>query len=84
MVHSNEDDQYQATYKKPEHESKKKFNPKQILQGDDRCHKCGDSNYVEGSQYSAQTFQCRHCHNLLGYYLCFDTCYIYSGTAETK
>ena len=41
MGYSNED-QHQAHYKKIDYENKKKFNPREILQSQDRCHKCGD------------------------------------------
>ena len=57
--YSNED-QHQARYKKNYSENKKKFNPRQILQGEDRCHKCGDSKHIEGFQYSARKYQCRN------------------------
>ena len=40
----------------------KKFNPRQILQSEDRCHKCGDSKHIEGFQCSARKYQWRHCH----------------------
>ena len=46
-------DHHQAPYKKNEHENKKRFNPRQILQSEDRCHKCGDSKHIEGFQCSA-------------------------------
>ena len=36
------EDQHQALYKKNEYENKKKFNPRQILQSEEGCHKCGD------------------------------------------
>ena len=61
MGHSNED-HHQAHYKKNEHENKKKFNPRQILQSEDRCHKCGDSKHIEGFQCSTRKYQCRNCH----------------------
>ena len=48
-------------YKKKEFENKKAFIPRQILQSEDRCHKCGDSKHIEGFQYSAHKYQCRNC-----------------------
>ena len=44
MGYSNED-HHQASYKKNEYENKKEVNPRQILQSEDRCHKCGDSKH---------------------------------------
>ena len=61
MGYSNED-QHQAHYKKNDYENKQKFNPRQILQSEDRCHKCGDSKHIEGFQCSARKYQCRNCH----------------------
>ena len=52
----------QASYKKIEFENKKKFNPRQILQSEDRCHKYGDSKHIERFQCSARKYQCRNCH----------------------
>ena len=49
MGYSNED-HHQAHYKKNEYENKKKFNPRQNLQSEDRCHECGDSTHIEGFQ----------------------------------
>ena len=44
----------QAPYNKNEFENKK-FNPRQILQSGDRCHKCGDSQTYRGiSVFSSQ------------------------------
>ena len=63
MGSSNEDHYQQAPYKKNEFENKKKFNPIQTLESEDRCHKCGDSKHIEGFQCSACTYQCRHFHN---------------------
>ena len=37
----------------------KKFNPRQILQSDDRCHKCGDSKHIEGFQWSGHKYHCK-------------------------
>ena len=62
MGYSNEDNHHRAFYKKNECEHKKKFNPRQILQSEDRCHKCGDSKHIEGFQCSARKYQCRNCH----------------------
>ena len=62
MGYSNEVNQQQAPYKKEEFEKKKGFNPKQILQSEDRCHKCGDSKHIEGFQYSTHKYQCSSCH----------------------
>ena len=56
----NEENHHQAPYKQNEF-NKKKFNPRQILQSEDRCHKCGDSEHMEGFQCSAKRHQCRHC-----------------------
>ena len=61
MGYSNEE-QHQTPYKKIDYESKKKFNPRQVLQSKGRCHKCGDSKHIEGFQYSARKYQCRNCH----------------------
>ena len=62
MGYSNEDNHQQTSYKKNEFENKKKFNSKQILQSEDRCHKCGDSKHIEGFRCSACKYQCRNCH----------------------
>ena len=56
------EDHHEAPFKKNEYENKKKFNPRQILQSEDRCHKCGDSKQFEGIQCSARKYQCRNCH----------------------
>ena len=61
MGYSNEVNQQQASYKKKEFENKK-LNPKQILNSDDRCHKCGDSKHIEGFQCSVHKYECRNCH----------------------
>ena len=53
--YSNETNQQQAPYKK-------KFNPRQIVSSDDRCHKCRDSKHIDGFQCSACKYQCRNCH----------------------
>ena len=45
-----------------EFENKKVFNARQILQSEDRCHKCGDSKHIERFQCSACKYQCRNCH----------------------
>ena len=72
MGYSNEDSHQQAPYKKNEFENKKKFSPRQILQSEDRCHKCGDSKHIEGFQGSACKYQCRHCHKFGNFYsLCY-------------
>ena len=42
--------------------TRKAFNPRQILQSEDRCHKYGDSKHIEGFQCSACKYQCRNCH----------------------
>ena len=60
MGYSN-DEHCQAHYKQNEF-NKKKFNPRQTLQRDDRCYKCGDSKNIEGFQCSARKYQCRNCH----------------------
>ena len=66
-----EENHHQAPYKQKELD-KKKFNPKQILQSSDRCHKCGDSKHIEGFQCSARRYQCRH-YNKFGHFssLCY-------------
>ena len=56
MKYSNEENHHQAQYKKNEF-TKKKFNPRQILQSEERCHKCRDSKHIEGFQYSARKHQ---------------------------
>ena len=55
MEYSSEANQQQAQYNK-------KFNPRQIPNSDDRCHKSGDSKYIDEFQYSACNYQCRNCH----------------------
>ena len=55
MGYQSETNQQQAQYKK-------KFNPRQILNSDDRCHKCRDSKHIEGFQHSACKYQCRNYH----------------------
>ena len=40
----------------------KKFNPRQILNSDDRFHKSRDSKHIEGFHCSACKYQCRNCH----------------------
>ena len=50
MGYSNEANHQQASYKKNEFENMKKFNLRQILQSEDRCHRCGDSKHTEGFQ----------------------------------
>ena len=64
MEYKSETNQQQAQYKK-------KFNPRQILNSDDRCHKC-DSKHIEAFQCSAHKYQCRNCHKF-GYFssLCY-------------
>ena len=39
------------------------FNQRQILQSEDKCHKCGASKHIEGFQCSARKYQCGNCHN---------------------
>ena len=72
MGYSNEANHQQAPYKKKEFEKKKAFNPRQILQIEDRCHKCGNSKHVEGFQCSACKYLCRNCH-IFGHFssLCY-------------
>ena len=53
--YSSETNQQQAQYKKT-------FNPRQILNSDDRYPKCVDSKHIEGFQCSTCTYQCRNCH----------------------
>ena len=62
----NEENHHQAPYKQNEF-NKKKFNTRQILQSEDRCHKCGDSKHIECFQCSAKRYQCRHC-NKFGHF----------------
>ena len=50
----------QANYK-PNEFTRKKFNPTQIHQNSERCHKCGDSQHIEGFRCSARKVQCKHC-----------------------
>ena len=64
MGYSN-DEHYQAYYKKNDYENKKKFNPRQSLQSEDRCHKCGDSKHIEGFWCSVRIYQCRNCHKFV-------------------
>ena len=52
MGYSNED-HHQTPYKKNEYKNKKKFNPRELLQSEGRCHKCGDCKHIEGFQCSA-------------------------------
>ena len=66
MGYSNEANHQQAPYKKKEFENKKAFNPRQIFQSEDRCHKCGDSKHVEGFQ----CFACKYAWDLLKLYSC--------------
>ena len=53
---------YQSETSKQQAQYKKKFNPRKILNSDDRCHKCGDSKPIEGFQCSAHKYHCRNCH----------------------
>ena len=53
---------YQSETKQQQAQYKKKLNPRQILNSDERCHKCGDSKQIEGFQCSAYKYQCRNCH----------------------
>ena len=55
MGYSNEE-HHQVHSKKNEYENKKKFNPRQILQSENRCHKCGDSKHIERFQCSARKY----------------------------
>ena len=59
VVYQSETNQQQAQYKK-------KFNPRQILNSDDRYHKC-DSKHIEAFQCSALKYQYRNCHKF-GYF----------------
>ena len=56
----NRENHYQANYK-PNEFTRKKFNPTQIHQNSERCHKCGDSQHIEGFRCSARKSQCKHC-----------------------
>ena len=62
MGYLNEANHQQAPNKRKEFENKKAFNLRQILQSEDRCHKCGDSKHIEGFQCSAHKYQWRICH----------------------
>ena len=62
MGYSNEVNKQQTPHKKKEFEKKKAFNPRQILNSDDRWHKCGDSKHIEGFQCSVCKYQYRNCH----------------------
>ena len=70
--HSFNEEHHHQTPQKQKEFDRKKFNPKQIVQSSDRCHKCGDSNHIEGFQCSARRYQCRHC-NKFGHFssLCY-------------
>ena len=59
----NEENHHQTPYKQNKF-NKKTFNPRQILQSEDWCHKCGDSKHIEGLQCSARKYQCRNPHVL--------------------
>ena len=56
----NRENRHQANYK-PNEFTRKKFNPTQIHQNSERCHKRGDSQHVEGFRCSARNAQCKHC-----------------------
>ena len=56
----NRENHQQANYK-PNEFTRKKFNPTQIHQNPERCHKCGDSLHTEGFRCSARKVQCKHC-----------------------
>ena len=56
----NRENHHQANYK-PKEFTRKKFNPTQIHQNSERCHKCGDSLHIEGFRCSARKAQCKHC-----------------------
>ena len=51
---------YSSKAKEQQVSYKKKFNPRQILNSDDRCHKYGDSKHIEGFQCSALKYQYRY------------------------
>ena len=55
----NTENHHQANYK-PNDFTRKKFNPTQIHQNSERCHKCGDSQHIEGFRCSARKAQCKH------------------------
>ena len=56
----NRENHHQANYK-PNEFTRKKLNPTQIHQNSERCHKCGDSQHIEGFRCSARKAQCKHC-----------------------
>ena len=56
----NRENHHQANYK-PNEFTREKFNPTQIHQNSERCHKCGDSQHIEGFRCSARKAQCKHC-----------------------
>ena len=56
----NRENHQQANYK-PNEFTRKKFNPTQIHENSERCHKCGDSQHIEGFRCSARKVQCIHC-----------------------
>ena len=55
----NRENHHQANYK-PNEVTKKKFNPTQIHQNPESCHKCGDSQHIEGFRGSTRKAQCKH------------------------
>ena len=57
---SNRENHHQAN-NKPNEFTRKKFNPTQIHQNSERCHKCGDSLHTKGFRRSARKAQCKHC-----------------------
>ena len=56
----NKENHHQDNYK-PNELTIKKFNPTQIHQNSDRCHKCGDSLHIEGLRCSPRKAQFKHC-----------------------
>ena len=56
----NKENHHQDNYK-PNEFTRKKFNPTQIHQNSERCHKCGDFQCIEGFRCSSRKAQCKHC-----------------------
>ena len=41
---------------------KRSFDAMNVYKNKERCHKCGDSDHIEGFQCPAKKFQCKSCH----------------------
>ena len=59
-ANSNRENHHQANCK-PNKFTRKMFNSTQIHQNSERCHKCGDSQHIEGFRCSTRKAQCKHC-----------------------